>query len=81
METKELMKTDGRVNVPAELLRAGLGLALFAENAFAGWGKSDDDPLSKKEEEMKVLFPLIATDLFGMMVFAAEPTDDLNMNQ
>lgn len=75
------MKTEGNVTVPSELLKAGLGLALFAENALAGWGVGDDDPLSKKEEEMKDLFPLIATDLFGMMVLAAEPTDDLDMKQ
>ena len=75
------MKTEGRVNVPAELLRAGLGLALFAENALVGWGKSEDDPMSKKEEDMKDVFQLLTAGLFGMMVFAAEPTDDLDMKQ
>ena len=81
METKELMKTEGRVNVPAELLRAGLGLALFAENALAGWGNGNDDPLSKKEEDIKDMFPRILNDFLGMIVLAAEPMDDLDMKQ
>lgn len=81
METKELMKTVGDVTVPSELLRAGLGLALFAENVLAGWGKGNDDPLSKKEEDIKDMFQRILNDFFGMIVLAAEPTDDLDMRQ